>query len=117
MSGTQWSCSCPADSPALPTTHMHTQSTCQDRVETVPLKLRFAPADGKPQQWSLWWPVFPLISWLMYREKSGPSETIWIPARLPNLTEYRSCAMFSSVQYAVFSVGDVNEVYAISGHE
>lgn len=44
---------------------------------------RFAPADGKPQQWSLWWPAFPLISWLMYREKPGAPESHWLLARLP----------------------------------
>lgn len=59
---------------------------------------RFAPADGKPQQWSLWRPAFPLISWLMYREKPGPLESHWIPARLPNLPPHQSYVMFWSAQ-------------------
>lgn len=44
--------------------------------ESAPGTHRFALADGKPQQWSLWRPAFSLISWLMYREKAGPLEPL-----------------------------------------
>ena len=80
----------------LPTTY--TRSACQERAECVPVEGIFVPADGKPQQWSLWWPAFPLISWLMYREKPGPLESHWNPARVPNLPPHQSYVMFWWVQ-------------------
>ena len=84
LNGTQWSQKLSCRLPPAPR-KTHTQSACWNWVESVPLEHWFAPADGKPQ-WSLWWPEFPLISWLMYREKPGPLESHWIPSRFPKLS-------------------------------